>query len=258
MTVPELGFGEAGHGPAIVLLHAFPLNRHMWDEVADGLTGDAYVLAVDMPGFGRSPAPEADTTLEDVADGVVALLDRLGVQRAVVAGLSMGGYVALALAGRHSSRLSGLGLIDTRASADDEAGRQRRLDLADAVSGPAGLRALHGMAETLVSDQTKLMRPQVVAQVEQLIGDATPEGVAWASRAMAARPDTHHVLDALTVPSLVLVGEEDALTPPTEAQKMADRLGVEPVVVPESGHLTALENPDVVTAALLDLIRRSR
>jgi len=258
MTVPELGFGEAGHGPAIVLLHAFPLNRHMWNEVADGLTGDAYVLAVDMPGFGRSPAPESDTSLEDVADGVVVLLDRLGIKRAVVAGLSMGGYVALALAGRHPTRVSGLGLIDTRASADDEAGRQRRLDLANAVSGPAGLRALHGMAETLVSEETKLMRPQVLNEVEQLIGDASPEGVAWASRAMAARPDTHDVLDRLEVPSLVLVGEEDELTPPADAQKMASRLGVEPVVVPESGHLSALEKPDEVTAALLDLVRRSR
>lgn len=102
------------------------------------------------------------------------------------------------------------------------------------------------------------MRPQVLEQVEQLIGDATPEGVAWASRAMAARPDTHHVLDELAVPALVLVGEQDQLTPPAEAQKMADRLGVEPVVVPASGHLSALESPDDVTSALLDLLRRSR
>lgn len=258
MTVPELGFHEAGHGPPLVLLHAFPLHSRMWREVADGLTDSCYVVSVDLPGFGRSPVPAPGTSLADAADGVVAVLDGLGVQRAVVAGLSMGGYVALALAGRHPDRLAGLGLLDTKAAADDDAARQRRLDLAEAVTGRAGLRALHGMAENLVGEHTRSRAPHLVREVEALIGDSDPQAVAWASRAMAARPDTHGVLDGLTVPALVLVGDQDGLTPPAEAERMATRLRTEPVVVPDCGHLSAIEQPNAVTAALTDLMRRSR
>ena len=258
MTTPELAFDEAGHGPHVVLLHAFPLHRGMWDEVVDGLAETAHVVAVDLPGFGRSPLPEPGTSLADAADGIVAVMDGLGIDQGVVAGISMGGYVALALAGQRPDRLAGLGLIDTRASPDDGAGRARRLELASAVTGPAGLRALAGMANNLVGADTLARRPRVAASVQQMIEQAEPDAVAWASRAMAERPDTHAVLDGLDVPALVLVGEQDTLTPPAEAQRMAERLGVEPVVVPGCGHLSAVEAPDAVTAALRDLVARSR
>lgn len=258
MSTVQLAFGEAGHGVDVVLLHAFPLHRGMWTEVVDGLTDVAHVLTVDLPGFGRSPLPDPQASLVDAADGVVAVLDGLRIERAVVAGLSMGGYVALALAGRHRDRLAGLGLLDTRAAPDDEAGRTRRLDLAAAVVKPSGRRALHGMAEGLLSPHTLETAPQVLAAAEAMIAEADPKAVAWASTAMAARPDTHAVLDDLGVPALVLVGQDDVTTPLAAAQAMADRLGVTPVVVPDAGHLTALEAPDAVTAALRDLVVRCR
>lgn len=257
-TTPELGFDEAGHGTAVVLLHAFPLHRGMWAEVTDGLAEEAHVLAVDLPGFGRSPLPDDGTTLEDAADGVVAVLDGLRIDRAVVAGVSMGGYVALALAARHADRLAGLALIDTKASPDDDAARAKRHDLATAVLGPAGSRALHGVAAGLLSDHTRESNQRAVTAVESMVAEATPRAVAWAATAMADRPDRHATLEALDVPSLVLVGEHDAVTPLEDAERMARLLGVEPVVVPRAGHLPPVEAPDGVTAALRDLHRRTR
>lgn len=258
MTAPELAFGEAGHGTTVVLLHGFPLERSMWDEVTDGLAEDSHVVPIDLPGFGRSPLPADGTSLDDVADGVVSVLDALSVDTAVVVGLSMGGYVALAVAERHPQRLAGLALVNTKASADDDTAKAKRLDLAEAVQGPAGLRALRGMADTLVGAYSRAHRPDVLTAVEAMIARAEPAAVAWGARAMAERPDRHHVLEALDVPALVLTGEEDALMPLSAAQQMAESLGVEPVVLPQCGHLSAMESPEEVTEALRDLLRRTR
>lgn len=258
MSLPELAFNEAGHGRPVVLLHAFPFDSGMWDEVSDGLAEQAHVVRVDLPGFGSSPLPAEGTSLADAADGVVAVLDQLGLDTAVVAGLSMGGYVTLAFAARHRDRLLGIGLLDTRASEDDDAGRARRHELARAVAGPAGTRALHGMEQGLLGEHTRLHRPDVVQAVRAMIERAEPQAVAWASTAMADRPDTHSILEGLDVPALVLVGEQDTVTPSADAERMAALLGVQPVVVPNAGHLTAVEAPDDVTSALADLVRTAR
>ena len=254
----ELGFREYGAGTPVVLLHAFPLHAEMWQEVADGLSDRAYVLVPDLRGFGTTPAtPEAEPSVAAMAGDVRALLDHLHLDRVVLAGLSMGGYVALELAAQEPSRLRALALVDTKATTDTPEARDNRLRMAEAVSGPAGLRALEPMLATLLGDTTRHQHRSVVDHVRGLMADADHQGVAWAQRAMAARRDTTKVLSSLDVDVTVVVGEEDVVTPVADAEQMrrAARRG-HLVRIPDAGHLTALEAPDAVTAAIAPLLRR--
>ena len=253
--------GPAGHGVPVVLLHAFPLERSMWTPVADRLAA-AGVATVrpDLPGLGDSPLPDAGPPdLAVGADAVIALLDRLGVARAVVAGVSMGGYVALALARRHPERLAGIALIDTKAEADAEPARADRERVAVAVTGPEGTAVLAPMLDVQLGATSRSGRPELVARVAADLAAARPPGVAWSQRAMAARPDATAELPAIAVPAAVVVGEEDGLTPPTGARTLAAALpDAVLTVVPRSGHLSPLEAPDAVAAALLALLLRTR
>lgn len=244
----------------LVLLHAFPLSSRMWDPVLPGLSRVARVLAVDLPGLGDSPLPAgAEPSLEAGAEGVVRVLDRLGLRRAVLAGVSMGGYVAMAVARRHPGRIAGLALIDTRAEADGEQARANRLRMAEAVLGPAGTRALAPMLDSLLGPTSHARRPALVDTVRDWLGAAPPAGVAWSQRAMAARPDSLPVLAGLRVPATVLVGEEDVLTPPEAARTMAGAMPDAVLeVAPGAGHLTPLEAPEAVVRALTGLVVRTR
>jgi pimeloyl-ACP methyl ester carboxylesterase len=251
--------GVIGSRVPIVLLHAFPLERSMWTPVAERLASATVpVISVDLPGLGDSPLPAGGAPeLEVSAAGVVGLLDRYGVGRVVVAGVSMGGYVALAVARGWPGRVAGLGLIDTKAEADGEEARTRREQMAAAVEGVAGTRVLAPMLDGLVGATTRAHRPSVVAQVRAGLSVTRPEGVAWSQRAMAARPDSRALLPGLRCPAAVVVGEEDTLTPPSAARIMAELLpDAVLTVLSRAGHLSPLEDPDGVAAALLALVLR--
>ncbi|WP_305852958.1 alpha/beta fold hydrolase [Georgenia sp. TF02-10] len=257
------------HGPAdglpLVLLHAFPLDQTMWDGVLAEL-GDVPVCTLDAPGFGSSPPPRAVAeslgralapSLETYADAVAATLHDAGVSRAVVAGLSMGGYAVLALAERHRDLLAGVGLLDTRAEADDAAARANRLKVAELAAGPTGSGAVASMLTTVLGETTLQSRPDVVERLRAALAAAPPTGIQWGQVAMAERPNRLHVLPDLMVPALVLRGAEDKGSPQAAAEAMAERLGdVEVVVVPRAGHMSALEAPAEVAAALRRLYER--
>jgi pimeloyl-ACP methyl ester carboxylesterase len=244
----------------LVLLHAFPLSSAMWASLVPELTGVARVVLVDLPGLGASPLPGAgEPSLEVSAGSVVGVLDRLGLQRVVLAGVSMGGYVAMALARRNPERVAGLALIDTKAEADADEARANRLRMADAVLGETGTRALAPMIDTLLGPTTHARRRPVVDAVRRWLADASPAGVAWSQRAMAARPDSTSALAGLTVPAAVVVGEEDALTPSAAAAVMVSALADAVLtVVPGAGHLSPLEAPRQVARALTGLVIRTR
>lgn len=256
--MPRLSYelrGDVTVGVPLVLLHAFPLDRRMWEKVVPRLRGSGVVL-VDLPGAGESPMPEQPSLVAS-ADGVLAVLDALDLHRVVVAGVSMGGYVALQLARTAPERLAGLALIDTKAEADTEPARAKRLEMAAAVEHGAGSVVLEPMVATLLGETTRASRPDVVADLRERLAAAPPWGVAWSQRAMAARGDSSDVLAALRVPVTVVVGAEDAATPPEAARAIADLApDATLVVLPGSGHLTPLEAPDAVAAALVDLLAR--
>ncbi|MFE9745439.1 alpha/beta fold hydrolase [Saccharothrix saharensis] len=228
----------------LVLLHAFPFDSRMWDGVRDLLKP----ITPDQRGDRRSP------DLVAVADDVLRLLDERGIERAVLGGCSMGGYVAMAVLRRDPSRVAGLVLADTRAGADTDEARANRLAMAARVEA----EGLGWVPDTVVGG---LLGPDageaVTGRVRELILDQDPAEVVWAQRAMAARPDSADVLAGVDVPALVLVGEHDALTPPALARELVATLRHgEYVELPGVGHLTPMEAPDAFAAAVLDWRRR--
>ncbi|HEY3438599.1 MAG TPA: alpha/beta fold hydrolase [Actinotalea sp.] len=265
LAVHTLRRGQPGTLP-LVLLHGFPLDHRMWLDVTDLLAGDRTVLALDLPGFGASPTgpdvagalgTDPAPSIDVMADGVAATLRAVGVPRAVVAGLSMGGYVAMALAERHRDLVAGLGLVSTKSTADDEAARARRLAIADTVLAEARIDAVLGMRTSLLGATSRTARPDLVERVEGWIRDQGPAAVAWAQRAMAARPDRTAALRAFGGPAVIVVGEEDELAPLPAAQHMLSALqDGELVVVAGAGHMVSIESPEPVAAALTTLLRR--
>ena len=252
----------------LVLLHGFPLDHRMWLDVTDLLAGDRTVIAPDLPGFGSSPtgpdvakalgANPAVASVDVMADGVAAALRAAGIGRAVVAGLSMGGYVAMAITERHPDLVAGLGLIDTKSTADDESVRAMRREIADTVVAEMRVDAVFGMRTSVLGATNRVARPDLVERIEGWIRDQGPHAVAWAQRAMAGRPDRTAVLAAYRGPSVVVVGDEDELSPVPTAQHMVDVLtDTELVVVPRAGHMTTNESPDPVASALALLLRRA-
>ncbi|WP_188295140.1 alpha/beta fold hydrolase [Streptomyces sp. CBMA156] len=250
---------ESGTGTPLVLLHAFPLNASMWSSQLDalpGMTGDeARVLAPDQRGFGGTGLGADEPSLDLVADDLALLLDAAGIERAVVGGLSMGGYVALAFARRHPGRLSGLLLANTRATADTGAVRANRERIAAAVTARDSVRLL--LDEEVAAGQLGPDSQQLVERVQAMVAAAPPAAVAWAQRAMAARPDALDVLAALRVPVAVVAGARDALVAPEEAELMVRASpDAELTVVPGVGHLSALEAPEAFDAAVRTLLAR--
>lgn len=235
----------------LVLLHAFPLDSSMWDPLRP-LLGAHEIVTPDQRGFGAGPLGSGHPSLDLVADDVAALLDRLGTDDVVLGGLSMGGYVTLAFLRRHPGRVRGVVLADTKASADPEAARDKRLRIAATVEVEGTLRVLHEEVEPgLLGATTRRDRPGVVTAVHRLVARATVPAVAWAQRAMAARLDTLDVVRSLDVPVLAVVGAEDGLTPPADAEAMAaaaQHASLE--VLPGAGHLSALEDPARFAASL--------
>jgi len=237
----------------VVFLHAFPLNATMWTRQAEAVA-PRRVLAPHFPGFGGRAPGEA--TLEAFARAVLSDMDAAGIEKAVVVGLSMGGYVAFRLHALAPGRVAALILADTRAGADDEAGRAKRTDQAARARREGTRWMADAMVPALLGETTRRERPAVVAQVRALVAQADAEGVARALEAMRARPDSTPDLARIRVPVLALVGEEDTLTPPVEANRIAE--GVSDgrlVVLAGAGHLANLEAPEAFSAALGDFLK---
>ena len=246
----ELAYREAGAGRPLVLLHAFPLSATMWLEQRDGLASECRVITPDQRGFGGSPLGEDEPSLDTAADDVVELLDRLDLEQVVLGGLSMGGYVAMALLRRHPERVAGMILADTKANADPDAAKANRERIAAAVESDESSTVLvDEVLPALLGTTTTSSRPLISGRVRGLVQAAPAAAVAWAQRAMAARPDSFEILRAFDRPSLVIVGQEDVLSPPADAEAMAEALPRgRLVVIPEAGHLTAVETPEAFNA----------
>jgi pimeloyl-ACP methyl ester carboxylesterase len=254
----DLHYHDAGTGTALVLLHAFPLSAAMWLAQREGLADTSRVITPDQRGFGGSPLGADEPSLDQVADDVAMLLDGLGLDRVVLGGLSMGGYAAMAFLRRHGERVAGLLLADTKAGADAEAARQNRERIAQLVTDdPGSSVVVDEILPTLLGETTMRERPLVAGRTKAFVQAAPPAAVAWAQRAMAARPDSFETLRAVSVPTLVIVGAEDALAPVAEAQAMADAVpGAALEVLDRAGHLSAIEVPDEFNAAVRRFLNR--
>lgn len=256
MTAVTMHAREAGSGLPVVLLHAFPLSSAMWLEQRNELADVCRVITPDLRGFGGSYLGSDEPSLEHMVDDVAELLDGLGLDRVLLGGHSMGGYVAMAFARRHRDRLLGLLLANSRASADTDEARANRERIAGRLDAEASPRVLvDELLPALTGPTTQQERPLVHGRVRALVEAAPPAAAAWAQRAMAARPDSYDALRAVELPSLVLAGDEDAIVPLGAAQEMAAALpGARLVVVRASGHLTPVEQPVAFNAAVRDLV----
>ena len=242
-----------GEGKPVVLLHAFPLSAEMWSAQHAGLASRARLVTPHQRGFGGTPLGDAPPSLDVAADDLVGVLDELAIDRAVLGGLSMGGYVAMAFLRRHPERVGGLVLADTKAGADPEAAVANRRRIADALEQTGSSAVLvEEVYPALLSDATRTEHPDLADRVRKDVSSAPPDASAWAQRAMAGRPDSFDTLRAVSVPALVLVGEDDRLTPLAEAEAMVDALPqARLVTVRGAGHLSAIEAPAAFNAAVI-------
>jgi pimeloyl-ACP methyl ester carboxylesterase len=252
----ELTYRETGSGRPLVLLHAFPLSSAMWLEQRNGLGDVCRVITPDQRGFGGTPLGGDPPSLDAAADDVAELLDRLELDQVVLGGLSMGGYVAMAFLRRHADRVAALLLADTKATSDPAPARANRERIAAAVEGDESSTVLvDDVLPTLIGATTAASRPLVSGRVRALVQAAPAVAVAWAQRAMAARPDSMETLRAFPRPSLVVVGSEDTLSPPADAEAIATALPQSRLVVlPEAGHLTAVETPEAFNAVVTSFL----
>ena len=240
--------------PALVLLHAFPLDRSMWDAQVRTLVDAASpIVAPSFPGFGRSELPSRQPSLDDYADAVIGVMDAAHIDTAAVAGLSMGGYVAFALWRRHRRRVAALALCDTKAEGDTPEAAQNRHRLAATIRE-------HGV-EALLKTPPKWLRDDSPAwpALKDTIRAQTKDAVAQASIAMAGRPDSTPDLATIDVPTAVIVGAADAITPLANSTTIADGIkGATLAVIPDAGHISNIEAPDAFERAIRDWLRRIR
>jgi 3-oxoadipate enol-lactonase len=247
---------DVGQGNPVVLLHAFPLCRAMWRPQAEALRSTCRLILPDLPGFGDSPV-SAHVSMESMADAVAQLLDEKGIREPVVlGGLSMGGYVAFAFARKYPDRLRGLILADTRAEGDDDAAKANRDKLISFASSHSAGDVAEQMLPRLLAPETPKKFPAVVEEVRKLGSAQKPQGIVAALHAMRERPDSTSTLEQIRAPTLILVGKDDALTPPAVAEKMAARLkGAQLVVIDGAGHLSNLEQPAAFSEAVKKFVQ---
>lgn len=255
-TSETLHVRDVGDGPVLVLLHAFPCDGRMWEPQAAAAAAAGWrVLVPDLPGFGASPMPEAAPSLSVVAEAVIGMLEDRGIDRCVLGGVSLGGYVAMELVRARPAMLAGLVLCNTKASADGPEARANRERLAglvlDAADG-AGRLLEQAVLPGLLGVTTRERRPLVVDLVRGWLHTADPLAVAWYQRAMADRPDSVADLADVDLPTLVVWGDEDALSDRMEQERMVSAVtDASLVVVPQAGHLANVEDPEAVSAAIV-------
>lgn len=254
----EVDYLDVGTGgPPVVLLHAFPLNSQMWAPQIACLAATRRVIAVDLVGFGgSSPAEDPmDTRIADLSDDVAALVESLDIAPVVAGGLSMGGYVAFDLWRRHPGMIAGLVLADTRAAADTAEAAARRSGQQEQIEQGGTEAVIDTLLAGLLGDTTRSQRPALVAQVRALMASAPPAAYVGALEAMKHRPDSTGDLAQIRVPTLVLVGEEDQLSPPDSIRQWQPLIPrSELVVLPGAGHVSNLEAPDEFNAAVVDFL----
>jgi pimeloyl-ACP methyl ester carboxylesterase len=253
----DLNVIDEGRGPVLLLVHGFPLDHTMWLGQIRHFSKTNRVIVPDLRGFGQSGVTTGTVTMQRYADDLARLLDAMRIQEPVcVCGLSMGGYIAFQFFQHHRRRLKSLILCDCRSVADDEAGKKNRENVATRVlkEGPDFLAT--ALAEKLFAKKRLEAKDPIVTETQTLIRRTHPEGIAAASRGMAARPDVTGVLASIDVPTLVIVGEEDAISPAKEMRTIADGIpGARFAEIKRAGHMSPLEDPAAVNAAIEEFLK---
>jgi pimeloyl-ACP methyl ester carboxylesterase len=251
-TGGRLEYDDVGRGRLIVLLHAFPLSHAMWRPQVQALASAYRIITPDLRGFGGSDGFNGSPSIERMSADIDALLTALHVDtRVVLGGLSMGGYVALAFAHKFANRLRALILADTRAEADTDEGKVSREQLIAFAQSHQASDVIDQMMPRMVSEATRTQHPEVVEEIRRIASTQKVSGIISALRAMRDRPDATPWLGDVTVPTLVMVGSEDALTPPAMSDKLAAGIPrFRRASIAGAGHMSNLEQPELFNQAL--------
>ena len=250
----DIAYDDVGTGQPVLFIHAFPLNRTMWAPQVSALVERCRCVAADLRGFGES-ALQGPATMAQYADDLASLLDHLRIERAVIVGCSMGGYAAFAMWQRHRNRVRGLVLADTRAGADTEEGRERRRRLIALANEEGSLGVANAQIPGLVGKTTREKQPDIYDSVHRMMAQAKPAAIVGAIEAMMARPDSTQLLATINVPTLIVVGEEDVLTPVKESRAMHSVIaGSRLQVIASAGHLANMERPAAFNHVLSEFL----
>jgi pimeloyl-ACP methyl ester carboxylesterase len=250
----EIGYDDVGSGLPVVFVHGFPHNRTLWSPQVNALVDRARCIAPDLRGFGETTAA-APFTMDQYADDIAALMDVARVDRAVIAGLSMGGYVAFAFWRRHRERVRALVLSDTRAGADSGEGRRKRKEMIALVRERGSGAVADAMIGGMVGKSTREKSPEIGDAAHSMMASAPVDGVVGALQAMMERPDSTPTLPTIDVPTLVVAGEEDALIPVSEARALNAAIrGSRLEVIAGAGHVSNMERPAAFNHVLSEFL----
>jgi 3-oxoadipate enol-lactonase len=249
----ELSYSDTGSGPVVVLLHGYPFNRTLWIDQVKALSKTHRVITPDLRGHGESSVGSG--SMNQMASDVASLLDARGIDRATIGGLSMGGYVTLAFYRQFPQRVNALILADTRAQADTEENKRVRAEQIKTVLSQGMKPIVDAMLPKLVHPETVSRRPEAVKGLRDMMIHTKPEGAAAALEGMATRDDQTGLLSHITVPTLIIVGKDDPITPLQDSEKMHERIsGSRLVVIDTASHVSNLERPEEFNAALLSFL----
>lgn len=257
----HVAYDERGQGTPVVLIHGYPLNRMIWEAQWEGLAQHARIIAPDLRGFGESEMVAAEPMSVDIyADDVREFLDAIGVNEpAIITGLSMGGYVALAYLRRYPSHVAGLILANTKATADTlegKAGRDKNITIAR-EKGAAAIA--DGMLPKVFSPKTYTANPELVDQGKRIMNSATVPGIIGALEAMRDRPDSTGTLLEFSQPTLIIAGADDQLMSAADQENMKQAARNSTLVtIPDAGHLSPMEQPNAFNDAVAEFLRMTR
>jgi len=252
----EMGYDDVGAGVGAPLLfaHAFPLNRTMWAPQVSALVERSRCVAADLRGFGDSSVTPP-YSMEQYADDLAHLLDVLHIDKVVLVGCSMGGYVSFAFWRRHRNRVRALVLADTQSGADSEETLSRRRALIDLARTEGAIAVANAQIRSIVGKTTREKQPDTYDAIHRVMAQAPVEGIVGAIEAMMLRPDSTATLTTIDVPTLIVVGEEDVPTPPKEARAMHKRIaGSTLEVIAGAGHLCNMERPAAFNHVLTEFL----
>jgi 3-oxoadipate enol-lactonase len=246
-----------GDGLPVVFLHGFPFNHAMWLEQLQAINGFCRAVAYDIKGHGMSDVGDGLYSVEAHVDDLLALLDALHIEKTVIVGLSMGGYITLRALERNPERFCAAVLCDTRSEADTDKGREGRFAGVKTVKREGSGVFADNFVKAIFSESSLSRRPEAVKKIHQIIESTPPLSIAGTLLALASRTDTTASLERIQIPALILVGENDVVTPVEAARKMHERIrGSELHIIPGAGHMSNLENPEVFNEKLVAFLRR--
>lgn len=251
-------FEDYGQGKPLVLLHAFPLSRKMWErQIVPLVDSGCRVILPDLKGFGENRSFSGGIiSIEEMAFEIASLLRNLDVERAIIGGLSMGGYVTFNLFRLFPEIFSGILLFDTYSGADTDDKRKNRFDLISQIERNGNEALLENMLPNLVSDYTKIEQPEIFERIKKMFHEVNPQAATAALRGLAERLDHTNQLSRISVPALLIFGEQDKVTDTNLAKKMHSKIsGSALSVIPNAGHYSNLENPEAFNRILVEFVK---